>query len=106
MGLEVQVALSTLERRFLEVLRKAGLPQPVSNRPAGSYRVDCRWPQHRLTVELDGYRFHNSRHAWERDRRREREAHARGDDFRRFTWADVFEDRAYMLAELRTLLTA
>ena len=72
--------------------REHGLPLPQTNRPAGGHRVDCRWPERRLTVELDSYRFHHSRHAWEQDRRREREARARGDDFRRYTWADVFEE--------------
>jgi hypothetical protein len=57
-----------------------------------------------LTVELDGYRYHHSRHAWERDRRREREARARGDDFRRFTYGDVFDAPQFMLSELRALL--
>jgi very-short-patch-repair endonuclease len=66
--------------------------------------VDCRWPEQRLTVELDGYRFHNSRHSWEKDRRREREARARGDEFRRYTYGDVMEDPRFMLAELRVLL--
>jgi very-short-patch-repair endonuclease len=64
--------------------------------------VDCRWPECRLTVEIDGYRFHNSRHAWERDREREREAHRRGDAFRRYTYDDVAAART--LEELRTLM--
>jgi hypothetical protein len=55
-------------------------------------------------VELDSYRFHASRHAWEQDRRREREAFARGDRFRRYTYGDVCEHPAQMLAELRALL--
>jgi very-short-patch-repair endonuclease len=101
---EVHVTLSALERRFLERLREAGLPEPVTNRRAGAKRVDCRWPEHKLTVELDSYRYHNSRHAWEQDRRRERKAHARGDDFRRYTPYDVFDAPEQMLAELRDLL--
>jgi very-short-patch-repair endonuclease len=98
------VTLSGLEAGFLERVRDAGLPSPRTNRPVGSFRVDCRWPAERLTVELDGFRYHRSRHAWERDRQREREARARGDEFRRFTYRDVFEDPGYMLRELRTLL--
>ena len=70
----------------------------------GSYRVDCRWPEHALTVELDGYRYHHSRHAWEQDRRREREARSRGDEFRRYTYGDVCEDATLMLRELSALL--
>jgi len=103
---DVHVTLSKLEARFLELLRTEGLPLPVTNRPAGSRRVDCRWPEHRLTVELDGYQFHNSRHSWEQDRLREREARARGDDFRRYSYGDVFERPAPMLRELRYLRPA
>src|SRR5689334_7236375 len=54
--------LSKLEERFLELLREAGLPLPITNKVAGTYRVDCRWPDHELIVELVGYRFHSSRH--------------------------------------------
>ena len=99
-----RVLLSALERSFIEQLRMNGLPLPIANRPAGSKYVDCRWPDHALTVELDSYAFHNSRHSWEQGYRREREARARKERFRRFTWADVFEDPAYMLSELRMLL--
>jgi very-short-patch-repair endonuclease len=77
----------------------------VFNRPVGAHYVDCRWREHRLTVELDSYTFHQSRWAWERDQARDRETHARGDALRRFTWADVFEDQVYMLAELNRLLS-
>lgn len=101
---EVRVTLSALEKRFLKRLREAGLPLPETNRSVGGRRVDCRWPERRLTVELDSYRYHSSRHAWEQDRRREREAHARGDDLRRYTYADVFEQPGPMLRELRLLL--
>lgn len=101
---DVHVTLSTLERAFLRLLRREGLPLPQTNIRAGSKYVDCRWPQHELTVELDSYRFHNSRHSWQQGHRREREAYARGDQFRRYTWADVFEDPRALLAELRALL--
>jgi predicted transcriptional regulator of viral defense system len=101
---EVRVALSRLERRFLDRIRRAGLPLPITNHLAGGRLVDCRWPSHRLTVELDGYRYHHSRHAWEQDRRREREAYSRGDQFRRYTYGDVLERPEPMMGELRGLL--
>jgi very-short-patch-repair endonuclease len=101
---DVPVTLSRLESHFLNRLRKAKLPLPVTNRVAGGHRVDCRWPNHRLTVELDSYRYHNSRHSWEKDRDREREARKRGDEFRRYAARDVFEDPRSMLEELRGLL--
>ena len=97
--------LSRLESRFRRLVKDAGLALPAEvNRPAGGRRVDCRWPEIPLTVELDSYRFHHSRHAWEQDRRREREARARGDEFRRYTWGDVFEEPEATIAELRSLL--
>jgi hypothetical protein len=60
---DAPVLLSKLERRCLALPREAGLPPPVTNRPAGGHWVDCRWPARRLTVELDSYRYHHSRHA-------------------------------------------
>jgi predicted transcriptional regulator of viral defense system len=102
---EARATLSKLESAFLRVLRREGLPLPETNRPAGGCRVDCRWPEYRLTVELDSYQFHNSRHSWEQDRRRERQARAREDEIRRYTWADVVEDQRQMLRELRAFLT-
>ncbi|HEV2820174.1 MAG TPA: hypothetical protein VGW11_06690 [Solirubrobacteraceae bacterium] len=101
---DVHVSLSMLERRFLTLLGEGNLPLPVTNRPAGGRRVDCRWAPQGLTVELDSYRYHSSRHAWEQDRRREREARARGDEFRRYSYGDVFEAPALMLRELNGLL--
>jgi very-short-patch-repair endonuclease len=103
---DVRVTLSKLEQRFLELLRDHGLPLPQTNRKVGARRVDCRWPLQRLTIELDGYRYHRSRHAWEQDRRREREARARGDDFRRYTYGDVLERPELMLAELKALIAS
>jgi hypothetical protein len=103
---DVRVSLSRLESRFLALLTEHGLELPETNRPADGRRVDARWPGHALTVELDSYRYHRSRHAWEQDRQREREARARGDEFRRYTYDDAFEDPRLMLAELRELLRA
>ncbi len=97
--------LSKLERGFRARLRAGKLPLPITNKQVGAHYVDCRWPGHHLTVELDSYRFHNTRHAWEQDHRRDRAARARGDEIRRYTWKDVFEEPEQMLAELSGLLT-
>ncbi len=96
--------LSALERRFLSLLKTHKLPLPETNRPSGAHYVDCRWPEQRLTIELDSYRFHHTRHAWEQDRQRERAARGRADRFRRYTWRDVVEDPQPTLDELRGLL--
>lgn len=101
---DTPLLLSQLERGFRRILREHRLPMPLFNRAEGAHYVDCRWPQHRLTVELDSFRFHNTRLVWEQDRQRDRKAHDRGDRLRRFTWRDVFEDQRHMLRQLDHLL--
>jgi hypothetical protein len=101
---EARVTLSKLERRFLELLEAAGLPLPATNIKVDGRYVDCRWPDHRLTVELDSYTYHSSRHAWEQDQSRRREARRRRDEFRRYTYDDVFVYPDLMIEELRELL--
>lgn len=101
---ETRVSLSVLERRFLQLLERERLPLPETNVVADERRVDCRWPALHLTVELDSYRYHGSRHAWELDRRRERDAYRRGDQIRRYTYGDVLERPGPMLAELRAII--
>jgi len=87
----VHLVLSELEKRFLQLVREAGLPLPKTNKVVDAHRVDCRWPDHTLTVELDSYRFHNTRYSWQQGYERERAPYARRDRYRRYTWRDVFE---------------
>jgi Transcriptional regulator, AbiEi antitoxin len=101
---DTPVLLSRLEKGFRKLLLGDGLGLPEFNRRIRAGYVDCRWPERRLTVELNSYRFHNSRHSFEQDHRRERAARARGDDFRRYCWGDVFETPGQTLAELRKAL--
>jgi hypothetical protein len=99
---DTKTLLSYLEKGFIIVLTRAGLPLPETNRFTDGHYVDCRWPG--VTVELLGFRFHNSRFSFDEMNDREREAYARGDQFRRYTYKDVYEDPTRMLAELRELL--
>jgi hypothetical protein len=104
LGGDEPVSLSRLESLFIATVRRARLPLPETNRLTDGHYVDCRWPEQRLTVELDSYKAHDTRHAWEQDRDRERQARARGDEFRRYTWRDVVEDPEPMLRDLAELL--
>jgi hypothetical protein len=101
---ETKVTLSVVEREFLHTLKREDLPIPDTNKRVGRRRIDCRWTEYGVTVELVSYRYHNSRHAWEGDHDREREARACNDEWRSFTYDDVMGDQTYMLAELRKLL--
>jgi len=99
------ITLSRLETRFLALLRRERIELPETNRRVGSGYVDCRWPG-RLTVELDSFRFHNSRQSWEQGHQRQREARARREEFRRYTWWDVTEGRHETASEVRALLAS
>ena len=67
---------SELERRFLPIARKAGLPKPLTRQHVNGHRVDFYWPQLRLIVETDGLRYHRTPTQQARDRLRD-QAHAR-----------------------------
>jgi very-short-patch-repair endonuclease len=97
--------LSELEDAFFELLEAAGLPLPKSNKRKDGHLIDFRWPDDNVTVEIDSYTYHSTRHSWERDRDREREARKRGDRFERFTWEDVTERAEETVEVLRRLLT-
>jgi hypothetical protein len=101
---DTKVALSVLERGFFDALKAEGHPLPETNKRVDGRRVDCRWSDPPVTIELVSFKYHNSRYSWESDHDREREARSRGDEWRSFTYKDVFEDQTYMLAELRKLL--
>jgi very-short-patch-repair endonuclease len=51
---------SELERLFLPIARRAGLPKPVTRRHLDGNRVDFYWPDLRLVVECDSLRYHRT----------------------------------------------
>jgi very-short-patch-repair endonuclease len=99
------VTLSELEDAFIALLRAANLPLPKTNKRKGGHLIDFRWPELGLTIELDSYRYHATRYAWERDHDRNRDARKRGDRLERFTWEDVFERPRETTEALRQLLS-
>lgn len=60
-----------LERRFLLLARSAGLPRPETQAWVNGYRVDFYWPDLRLVVEADGWRYHRTAVAQTTDYRRD-----------------------------------
>ena len=83
---EPSLTRSEAERALLTLVRRAGLPRPVTNVRVGRYEVDALWPSERLVVEVDGFAFHSSREAFERDRERDADLQARGLRVIRVTW--------------------
>jgi hypothetical protein len=62
---------SGMERRFLELVVEAGLPQPRTNFVEHGFELDLYWPEHRFAIELDLFETHGTRAAFERDRKRQ-----------------------------------
>jgi hypothetical protein len=62
---------SDLERLFLKICDEHDLPTPAVNHSPAGEEVDFLFAEHRLIVEADSWRFHKTRQAFERDRRRD-----------------------------------
>ena len=62
---------SGLERRFLKIVRHAGMPEPAMNQFVAGHEVDAYWEHARFGVELDAYETHGSRLSFEEDRERD-----------------------------------
>lgn len=104
LGISAPPTRSVLERRFFELCEVAGLPRPQVNAPLHGFMVDFLWPDARLVVETDGSKVHNTRAKFEDDRARDAELTAAGYRVVRFTWRQVTEDPAAVIAVLRRLL--
>jgi len=95
---------SQAERRLLDLIRRAGLPQPATNVRTGRYEVDFLWRDAQLVVEVDGYAFHRDRAAFERDRRRDAALMAAGMRVMRFTWRQIVEEPLTVVARIAQVL--
>ncbi|HLI61558.1 MAG TPA: type IV toxin-antitoxin system AbiEi family antitoxin domain-containing protein [Solirubrobacteraceae bacterium] len=98
------VTRSEAEERLLSLIREGGLPEPRVNVRVHGYEVDFHWPEAALVAEVDGYRFHSTRAAFERDRIRDARLHAAGIEVLRFTWRRLEHDRLAVLVELTTVI--
>jgi hypothetical protein len=96
LGPTVAFTRSGLEDAFLELCASAGLPAPVANLTVGGMLIDFVWPELRLAVEIDSWRYHGTRAAFRRDRRRSARMHLAGWGLLRFTDWDVAFDAAYV----------
>ncbi len=102
---------SWLERRFLAVLRSAGLPLPQLQRV---YRRDGRhvarvdfdfapWP---VVVEVGGQKGYLTTRERQRQERRRNELHLLGKTVYFFSYEDVTEESGYVAATVRSALDA
>lgn len=89
---------------------ESGLPNPVTQLDVrgrdGRWigRVDFAWPAAGLIVECDGFEFHSSVAAFERDRRRWAELTRAGWRVVPVTWRQVVDDPRWVVAIVADLL--
>jgi len=86
-----------LERRFLPLARKAGLPVPLTGQWVNDFEVDFYWPDLGLVVETDGLRYHRTPAEQARDRLRDQAHTAAGLTQLRFTHEQVRYEPGYVL---------
>ena len=96
---------SDLENRFRTILRRAGLPMPLSNRDVWTgerfYRPDFMWPEQMVVVEIDGDVHEGQRHA---DERRAAQLAALGYTLLRFNRLQLIRHQDEIVAALRPFL--
>jgi hypothetical protein len=85
---------SILETRFRQLLRRAGLPDPVAQYEVYDgdelvARVDFAYPDLGVAIEVDGEERHAGRSPRKHDARRDRRLSALGFVALRFHWDDV-----------------
>ena len=92
---------SDLEDRFLALVRRANVPEPVINTHHHTVEVDCRWGT--LCVEVDGPN-HERAPTQAADRAKTAILEANGCTVIRFTYLEIDHAPARVIARLRAAL--
>jgi very-short-patch-repair endonuclease len=92
---------SELEERFLQLCDDHGIERPETNGRIEGIEVDFVWRERRLIVEVDGYRYHRTPSAFERDRERDVRLITADWSVLRFTWHQIVQRAAWVAAAIR-----
>ncbi|HMJ72800.1 MAG TPA: AbiEi antitoxin N-terminal domain-containing protein [Solirubrobacterales bacterium] len=95
---------SRLERRFLELVKRAALPAPSMGFNEAGFELDAYWQPERFAVELDVYETHGSRAAFESDRLRQEELKLIGIEMIRVTGPRLDREPKMVIERVATLL--
>jgi len=95
---------SGLERKFLALVRTAGLPRPETQARVNGYRVDFYWPDLKLVVEADSWRHHRTPGEQATDHRRDQAHTAAGLTTLRFAETQIRFVPQEVVAGLKTVV--
>lgn len=95
---------SEAEQLLLRLIRKARVPEPEVNEIAERLEVDFLWRKQKVVVEVDGFAFHRSRRAFERDRDRDGVLVSAGFRVIRLTWRQIRHEPLAAVARIALAL--
>lgn len=97
---------SQLEVDAARLLRQHGLDRYDFHARLHGFEVDFAYPAERVVLETDGWEFHQSREAFEEDRRRDVCLAANGWLVVRVTWRQIQEKPEWVTGRLRQILAS
>lgn len=103
-GIETDRTRSDLERDFLRLCRRYGLPTPEVNVLIGGMTVDFLWRDARLVVETDSYATHGGTIAFEDDRERDMRLRRLGYSVHHFSERQLELEPAAVAADIAAAL--
>lgn len=94
---------SQLERCFIPIALRAGLPRPLTRQIVNGVEVDFYWPELGLVVETDGLTYHRTPQQQAEDLRRDQMHVAAGLRVLRFSHGQIRYEPARVEAVLRSV---
>jgi len=96
---------SKYERRLLNLLKQAELPLPITNTWVEGEFVDGVWPELKLVLEFDGWKYHSGRDQFESDRLRDQRLTAAGHRVIRITARQIDRNPYALIARVASMVT-
>jgi hypothetical protein len=98
-----QFTRSQLERAFIPIALRAGLPRPLTAQIVNGYEVDFYWPELGLVVEADGLTYHRTAQQQARDLKRDQAHTAAGLHCCRFSHGQIRYEPDHVEQVLRSV---
>lgn len=92
---------SQLERAFIPIALRAGLPRPLTRQIVNDEEVDFFWPDLKLVVETDGLTYHRTAQQQAKDLKRDQKHIASGLKCCRFSHGQIEYEAGHVEAVLR-----